>query len=225
MKEFALLIFIKAPVPGVVKTRLLPDLTPEEAASLYRSMAEDVLEAHSESERYDTIVYFTPEDARGDIVRWLGEVGEYRCQRGEDLGERMYNAIVETLDRGYSGAAIIGTDCPHLTPGDISKAFDSLSEHEIVIGPSEDGGYYLIGARNASRDLFEGIAWGERDVFSETVIKASESNISFDVLHSTFDVDAFPDAVRLYRMLQNDKKKVHAPRSLETLEIILSNIE
>jgi rSAM/selenodomain-associated transferase 1 len=214
----ALLIFVKYPFPGAVKTRLSPELTPEQGAAFYRALAEEVIEVNISGAGYESIVCFAPESARGAVRSWLGPDIRLWSQLGDDLGSRQFHAIREAFERGYRKAAIIGSDCPTITPGDIEEAFSSLSEYDLVIGPCEDGGYYLIGASRPIGSLFEGISWGSERVLSETLEKAQEAGLTFEFLDVKYDIDSYTDLERYYRSARNaagDRPRTQSWRVLE----------
>ena len=213
-----LLIFVKYPSPGTVKTRLSPELTPEQGAAFYRALAEEVVQVHISSEGYESIVCFAPESARKEVRSWLGPDIRLWSQLGDDLGSREFHATREALEAGYGKAAIIGSDCPTITPGDIEAAFSCLSGSDLVLGPCEDGGYYLIGATRPIESLFEGINWGSERVLSETLEKAREAGLTLELLDVKYDIDSYIDLERYYRSGREgagDRPKTHSWRVLE----------
>jgi hypothetical protein len=124
----------------------------------------------------------------------------------------------EALERGYSKAVIIGSDCPTITPGDIEAAFSCLSGNDLVLGPCEDGGYYLIGATRPIQSLFEGVSWGSERVLSETLEKAREAGLTLGLLDVKYDIDSYSDLERYYRSGKDgagDRTKTHSWRVLE----------
>jgi rSAM/selenodomain-associated transferase 1 len=195
----ALLIFVKYPSPGTVKTRLSPELTPEQGAAFYRALAEEVIQANISGAGYESIVCFSPENARREVRSWLGPDLRLWSQLGDDLGSRQFHAMRQALEGGYRKAAIIGSDCPTITPGDVEAAFSSLSANDLVLGPCEDGGYYLIGATRPIESVFEGISWGSQRVLSETLEKAQEAGLTFELLDVKYDIDSYSDLERYYR--------------------------
>lgn len=217
-KENALLIFVKHPVPGEVKTRLCPELTPERAAAFYRTLVEDTLEVHLNSAGHETIVCFTPEHSRDEVRSWLGEDITLQGQRGGDLGSRQFDAIGQALEAGYRKAVIIGSDCPAITPGDIETAFDLLDDNQLVIGPSEDGGYYLIGAAGDVECVFENISWGGEEVLRETMERAREAGVTFGMLDIKYDIDTYHDLKRYYRSVKEGTICAFGKRSLRVMD-------
>jgi rSAM/selenodomain-associated transferase 1 len=196
------LIFARYPEPGSVKTRLCPGLSPAQAAHLQRAMTEDVVALHEAGAAHDTIVCFSPAELRDNFSSWLGEGVSLMPQEGDDLGERQLGAMRAAFDLGYDGAVIIGTDCPFVTRPDIESAFESLKAADLVLGPSEDGGYYLIGARKAYPPLFEGIEWGGPRVLEDTLKKAEAAHVSTRLLEPHLDVDRYDDLRTVYSLLK-----------------------
>jgi len=192
-----LLIFVKYPSPGTVKTRLSPELTPEQSAAFYRALAEEVVQAHSSSAGYESIVCFSPESARREVGSWLGPGVRLWSQLGDDLGSREFHAMREALERG---------------------SFSCLSGNDLVLGPCEDGGYYLIGATRPIQSLFEGVSWGSERVLSETLEKAREAGLTLGLLDVKYDIDFYSDLERYYRSGKDgagDRTKTHSWRVLE----------
>jgi len=156
----ALICFLKFPEPGHVKTRLAVDLGEAPAADLYATLAERVLtEVYPLENDYDLILYV---DGRHDVSRfqsWLGDAWAYRLQGEGDLGARMAQAVQWALDAGYERVALIGSDCVGMDQVFIEEMFAALDEHDVVLGPSTDGGYYLIGLKAVYPWLFDDIEW------------------------------------------------------------------
>ena len=197
----ALMIFVKYPEPGQVKTRLTPDLSPGQAAGFHSAIAADIIAAHSDYPDFDTIVFFSPRDRKKDFSDWLGSGTRLEIQDGADLGEREQEAFSRVLGAGggfgYDRAVIIGTDCPSLDNGKIERAFALLDDHDIVIGPAEDGGYYLIGLSARHPDLFRGIDWGTPEVLEKTIQEARKAHLDLAMLDELYDVDTIDDLRRL----------------------------
>ena len=184
-----LIVFTRYPEPGNTKTRLIPVLGAEGAANLQREMTERTL---SQVKRLLTRRPLSLEIRYhgGDknlMQNWLGRDFEYHPQGSGDLGMRMKRSFEDAFRAGATRAVIIGTDIPDITNGIIEKAFDALEQKELVLGPANDGGYYLIGLQNnslsrAKTDLFTGITWGAGDVLEKTIRIATYSGFSFSLL-------------------------------------------
>ena len=188
-----LAVFLKAPRPGAVKTRLVPALGPETAAGLYRALAEAVVERTRPSAgEYERILFFAPLEARAEMDAWLpGET--WIAQEGLDLGARMSAAFDACFARGAGRVAIVGSDVPGLAAGDVEAALDSLAAHDLALGPAMDGGYYLIALARPQPALFRGIAWGSASVFAATMERAAALALTVRVLETRRDVDTLDD--------------------------------
>lgn len=190
----ALIVFAKAPEPGAVKTRLTGLLTDDEAARLYDAFLRDSLDAYA---RLGVAVRLYLAPSSGDLPDDLVSDGAtLYTQRGEGLGERMLNAFVETFLAGFERAVIIGTDHPTLPLAFVERAFDELaSPFTTVLGPSDDGGYYLLGMNEVYPRLFQGMSYSHDEVFADTLERAHATPASVSILPPWYDVDT-PDALR-----------------------------
>ncbi|MDA3903949.1 MAG: TIGR04282 family arsenosugar biosynthesis glycosyltransferase [Desulfuromusa sp.] len=192
-----LLIFSKYPVPGEAKTRLIPALGPEGAAQLHRRMTESVVniarstyEASPEN-RDRVTVHYTGAQLR-DFRAWLGPDLQYKAQPSGNLGQRMQNAFQTTLEHAadHSIAAIgFGTDVPDLSSAILQQAHASLGNHDIVLGPAADGGYYLIGLKSFYPELFADIDWGTERVYGQTREIATHLGLRIAELPMLSDID------------------------------------
>jgi len=164
------LVFLKYPEPGQVKTRLAATVGAEAAARLARHFAEQTLAAAAGLGLAVTVCYAPPE--RGPDVRaWLGTDFEYSAQQGADLGERMQGAFAQAFGQGVERAVLVGTDASD-RPGEmLTDALDGLGEHDVVLGPALDGGYHLIAMRcdAFAAAAFIGIHWGTPRVLAQTL--------------------------------------------------------
>ncbi|HUH64893.1 MAG TPA: TIGR04283 family arsenosugar biosynthesis glycosyltransferase, partial [Syntrophales bacterium] len=197
-EERCLVMFVRFPEPGGVKSRLAAKLGGEEASNLYRSFVEDLLERLSGGP-YRFRIAFHPADRERELRKMLG--GEFSCfaQEGEDLGERMKNSFLRCYEEGARCVALIGSDIPDLPKETIDEAFCVLGKKDAVIGPAEDGGYYLIGFRQESfnSDVFGGISWGTDAVFRETVETLEGAGAHVHVLTLRRDIDRPEDIAAL----------------------------
>ena len=190
----ALVLFAKAPVPGRVKTRLTPLLTPEQAAEFHWACVWDTWEKVQQVAA--TSRYFYSDNA------WVeGEepaLPEQRAlQRGADLGDRMYNCFEDLRSRGHSRALIVGSDCPTLPLDYIQQGLAALEHSDAVIGPSEDGGYYAIGCREAHPDMFAGVPWSSGNTLRQTEDRLQILGLKVHHLPPWYDVDTANDLKRL----------------------------
>lgn len=205
----ALIIFAKAPVPGQVKTRLQTHLSAEECAELHASFISETIRIADRVEGADIFISCHPcvEDPFFQKVAHDHEV-RLIPQNGNDIGERMANAIRDTISAGYKKVIIIGSDSPDLPPEYIQEGFKRLESSDMVIGPATDGGYYLIGGKK-ELPVFEGIPWSSDKVFEMTLKKARGHRLIFSVLSEWYDIDTWEDLQRF--RVQSNQKMVSRP--------------
>jgi rSAM/selenodomain-associated transferase 1 len=189
-----LLFFIKNPEKGKVKTRLASAVGDEMAVRLYRRF---LLETLFTLNRGTFLFYlcFYPENSLSDLKGWLGDDYLYMPQKGEDLGKRMKNGFIDAFAMNFKRVVLIGSDIPDLPLEFIEEAFTSLQEKDVVIGPSIDGGYYLIGFKdkNFSIRVFEGIPWSTKRVFEETMEVLKQEGLTVHTLQPWRDIDTIDD--------------------------------
>jgi rSAM/selenodomain-associated transferase 1 len=194
----SLIIFAKSPVPGKVKTRLTPYITPKEATELYKAFIADIVcNARKLKCKRITIAY-TPTDAEATFHSICGQSVDYLPQKGDDLGERMKDAFKHSFHKGSTRTVLIGTDSPTLPLSYIQKAFDALKEAPIAIGPTFDGGYYLVGLSEENDTIFDGIHWSTSKVFDQTLTRIQAIKKQLYVLPPWYDVDT-PDNLGFLR--------------------------
>ncbi|HKC11746.1 MAG TPA: TIGR04282 family arsenosugar biosynthesis glycosyltransferase [Vicinamibacteria bacterium] len=196
-----LLVFLKAPRPGAVKTRLAAALGKEAAAELYRVLAEaEVRRTAPRREEYERRFCFTPPGARAAMKAWFpGEV--FVPQEGADLGARMARAFDQAFREGARRVAIIGGDVPAVSRETVREAFRSLQSHDVVLGPARDGGYYLLALNHPCPALFSGMAWGTATVLAATVKKAGRRGMAVRQLGPLTDIDTLEDLRTEWRRL------------------------
>lgn len=196
MAAAALLVVVKAPRPGQVKTRLAADIGDERAAAAYREMAQGVLERTApHGGEYERLVFFTPDDARDEIAHWLGPE-TLVAQDGPDLGARMDAAFAAAFARGARSAVLVGSDLPRLDRSHVLAALAALDAHEVVLGPAVDGGYYLIGLRERRPELFTEMHWGSASVLEDTLHRCRIMHLRVDLIEMLSDVDKVDDLQR-----------------------------
>lgn len=185
-------VFLKAPRAGLVKTRLAASVGHGPAAAIYRRLLLHLLLQLRPIPAIDLV--FAPPDARPEIEPWrLNPAWNCLPQTGGDLGSKLAAAFQEAFDQGVGKVAIIGSDCPFATPGDVEAAWAGLEEHDLVLGPAEDGGYWLVALRAPHPPLFEGIAWSTGRVMEQTLARASRLGLKSHLLRSLPDVDTLED--------------------------------
>lgn len=201
MRECSI-VFSRYPEPGKTKTRLIPALGAEGAAELQRQMTEHTL-AQTEKMRGNRAVeiHFSGGD-RQQMAAWLGGDRVYREQHPGDLGERLIAAFQSAFAAGRARVVAIGIDCPDLTAALLDEAFAALTTDDLVLGPAQDGGYYLIGLRRLVPELFQAINWGTEEVLEKTVAIARRLNLTLTHLPVLSDVD-YPEDLAIW---ENRKK-------------------
>jgi uncharacterized protein len=190
------LIFGKAPVAGGVKTRLTPPLPPDETASLYEACLRDVV-ARCARERARVELWYHPDRYAAEYFPREFPHLVLNTQSGELLGEKMSDAFARSFADGAQHVVIMGSDVPTLPDSVLNAAFDQIREADMVIGPTLDGGYYLIGLTHSvwprAQEIFRDIAWSTAGVFRATVDKSVQAALRMRVLPGWYDVDTVAD--------------------------------
>ena len=194
-RDAVLVVMAKAPRPGEVKTRLVPPLRPEAAAALHRCCVLDTLEKVSRLEGVDVALAYWPADSEAEFQGLWPGGGLRFPQEGRDLGERMLNCFRRAFDEGYPYAALHGTDIPHARGEELARGFECLRREsaDLVLGPTDDGGYYFIGARAAHPELFGGIRWSASEVFEITRRRAEALGLHTAEIARAYDLDTVED--------------------------------
>ena len=194
----------KAPIAGEVKTRLVPPFTQEQAADLYRALLLDQLEHLSELTVADLYLVYTPEDS-APLMKQLAPPN-FHClaQRGDDLGERMNFAFSDLWERGHRRVVLIGSDLPALPLDFLETAFELLtaSAGQVVLGPSRDGGYYLVGMNQPTPEIFQDMTWSHDQVLAQTIDKLGKLGIQPALLPTWFDLDTVEDLAYLQSLTE-----------------------
>jgi len=206
----------KAPITGAVKTRMAPPLTHPEAAELARALLRDQLDHLAALGDVDLYVVFAP---AGEAVLMQSIVPPaFTCfpQRGDDLGERMEEAFAALWSRGHRDVILTGSDVP-APPLDIfRRAFEILSRagKKVVLGPSQDGGYYLIGMNRPVPEIFRGMGWSHNRVLSETIERLMRLEIDFELFPEWYDLDTVDD-LRRFEVIASPLARATMKRTLE----------
>ncbi len=206
-----LIIFTRYPQPGLAKTRLIPQLGTVGAAHLSRQMTEYTLGHVRTLQQHFPIaveIWFAG-GTLSTMQHWLGDEWSYMAQVGDDLGDRMVRSLQAAFQAGAQRVVIIGTDCPEITPHLLAHAFQALTTHDLVLGPAQDGGYYLIGLRRLVPELFQDIAWSTADVLSQTVRIAHQLNLAIAHLPTLRDIDQ-PEDLALWSQIIQDTNHEHS---------------
>jgi rSAM/selenodomain-associated transferase 1 len=201
----ALIVVAKEPQAGKTKTRLSPPLSGQQAAELYRCFLLDTLELMLRVDIARPFLAYTPDEAE-PFFRGFAPAGfEFTPQVGADLGERLDNVLSCRLQDGYDQAVVIDSDSPTLPAVLLGQAFRELDapDVDVVLGPCEDGGYYLIGVKAPRPALFQGIAWSTSTVTAETLHRAEEKGLRVVCLPEWYDVDLYEDLRRVAKELRS----------------------
>lgn len=193
-----LIIFVKVPAAGEVKTRLARDVGNEQALRIYKQLIGLTFAAAEQSEA-EVFVFWNREPNPGMSVP---DSFHGRLQQGITLGERMQNAFREILSESYGQVCIIGSDCPQLTASHINDAFRYLNATDIVIGPARDGGYYLLGMKQDHTWVFGLEKWSHDEVFEQTMELIAASRLSYGQLEQLSDLDDIADYTHLKHHLE-----------------------
>ena len=200
MTQNHLIIFTRYPVPGTTKTRLIPALGAEGAAALQKQLTEHTLRQVQDLSAEVTI-YFSGGNLQ-QMQDWLGEKWHFQSQSGDDLGDRLINAIQNSKNAGYQRTVVIGIDCPEITSDILQQAFTALETHELVLGEATDGGYYLLGLQRLIPELFSDITWGTETVLAETMQRAQTQKLSTKILQPLNDID-YPEDLEIWEKVQH----------------------
>ena len=201
MSDCRLIIFLKAPRAGEVKTRLASELGPTGALHAYERLVATLLDGLAPLERVE--LRFAPDDAAVEIARWLRKGWSAQAQGTGDLGERLCRAFREAFESGARRVAIIGSDCPDVMPADIEAAWAALATHDVVFGPAVDGGYWLVGLRALHESIFREIRWSTSSVLAETLAICQRNGLTVHRLRELHDVDTAEDWQRFLQPREN----------------------
>ena len=195
--ERMLIVFARAPVAGAAKTRLQPDLDAPSANALYTAMFIDTL-ALARASGAPVLLSLAGESHLLDLpAKWA-----VAQQPERSFGERLAWSFAEAFRRGARQVLLIGADLPHLPSEALSDAFAALADHDAVLGPTHDGGYYLIGLKDAAPWLFDGIAWSTADVFAQTMTLLEQRHKRTALLPAQRDIDTLEDALAVAALLR-----------------------
>lgn len=194
----AIILFTRVPIPGKTKTRLEKILSPQECAKLHRCFLMD-LKAVYEATGKDCFIFYTPAAEAARLISILGEDVPYHPQLGEGLGERMDHALTSVLAMNYHACILIGADIPQICPDDLEEAFDMLQSKDIVLGPTTDQGYYLIGMKQPQPAVFKKLSYGHGNVLETTIGAIQNAGLTYGLIPEHEDIDEPLDLINFHK--------------------------
>jgi rSAM/selenodomain-associated transferase 1 len=205
-----LLVVAKQPIPGQTKTRLCPQLSPAQSADLYECFLLDTLDVMRRVPDVKRVVCFLPDDGR-EYFNQLAPDMDLTRQHDESLGERLDHLLTEALAGGSPRAVVIDSDSPTLPAEYISQAIDQLTDADVVLGPTQDGGYYLIGMKRPQPRRLRQVQMSTSHVLADTLVLAQASNLIVRLLPTWYDIDTIDDLLRLDGEIHGSSKNGSAP--------------
>jgi rSAM/selenodomain-associated transferase 1 len=205
-----LVIMAKAPKPGMVKTRLIESLPSPAVTALYRCLLEDSL-ALAKSLTSVEVAVMCPESDQSELTHLLGNTVRIVAQKGEGLAAGLTSVFQHFTAAGRQHVIAFNSDSPHLAPSVLDSAFEILATHDVVVGPTHDGGYYLVGAKAAHSSLFEGDGMGTRSALDRLLTRTKVLELSTGFTERFYDIDVADDLILLARELRLTPAK--APRT------------
>lgn len=218
----AIILFVKYPEKGKVKTRLASTTSNNFAAGIYRILSKNIFdEVLKLKNECDIHLFYAPYDNPDQIKNWVGQEYIYNEQTGADLGERIANAFENVFLNNYKSAIIIGSDVPEIDSLIFTEAFKLLENNDAVIAPSDDGGYSLLGMNKQNRFLFENIEWSTDSVFTATKKKALKNSLNLKVMGPLTDIDTLDELVTWFHKSKNIKMVIEIKKLAERESIFL----
>jgi len=209
LKDNAVILFTRIPIIGKTKTRLQPFLTAEQCCLLHKAFLADIHKTLQQiNSEFDLIVFYTPNGDIRELKGLLLSAVSFLPQLGNNLGEKMDNAIKDVLTLGYKKCLLIGSDIPQLESDTIIESFKMLDQSDIVICPTEDGGYYLIGSKCPCGEIFELDEFGTFSVFENTLDKLKSSDKSYAIGKTALDIDEPSDFKKLAKLLKSESADI-----------------
>lgn len=199
-RDTAILVFCKAPIAGQVKTRLIPDLSAQQAVDVHIELTKRILLLLTDSPLCPIQLWCTPDTSHPFFSDCVDEYQlSLHQQQGDDLGQRMNHAISTALV-DFSKVLLVGCDCPSLTIADFDFAIRSLqTPQDIVLSPAEDGGYVMIGMTKANPELFSNMTWGHSTVLDTSRQRIKQARLRLNETRQQWDIDTFGDLQRFYQ--------------------------
>ena len=203
MNSSALIIMAKEPQVGSTKTRLCPPMKLGEAAKFYEALLWDTIEMVAGVQGIDLAIAITPPESAAYFKRIASPDSILIPVACADIGECLAQVLSQLITMGYRQVMALNSDGPTLPPRYIQTAIKELDQHDLVMGPAEDGGYYLVGFRQLYASIFTGIDWSTDQVLAQTLRKAEQLNLSVHLLPPWYDIDTADDIHRLQEELQS----------------------
>lgn len=214
MNKNVLIIFTRIPEAGKTKTRLQKKLSMEECANLHKCFLKDIYDRFINLNDINIIIYYTAEGDLNILKKIFYKENAYIEQCGNNINERMYNSIKDTLNSKYDKCVLIGTDIPEINEEDIIKAFSLLDNNDFVFGPSYDGGYYLVGMKEIN-DIFKS------DNLKDIINFLESNNLKYGLISEKYDIDEYEDLVALSNRINiNDNKLKNTKMFLKKIKLI-----
>ncbi len=191
MNSSAVLVFAKIPGLGIAKSRIAATVGPLKAAEIYKKL---LLVTANQVQKMPYAVAYTGSDDPGVLRSIFASAVEFIPQEGRDLGQRLRNAFDHLYNQGIQFVVAVGCDCPIMTPDDLITAFGNLENgYDVVLGPSEDGGYYLTGCTKNALEIFSAVSWGSPDLLRETYGIIGRNGLRSKELRTLYDIDTMED--------------------------------
>lgn len=219
----ALILFVIIPTEGQTKQKWMPFLSFEETVALHDCFVKDVYQK-AKAVDADLYIFYTPRDKGGVLRTLLDDAVVLLPQHGDDLGQKMKNAIGAVLRLGYSKVVLMGTDIPHIHTETIQNAFDNLQNRDIVIHPALDGGYYLIGMKREYASIWDIKRYGTNTVMYDTLQHMKAENLSISVGQMYYDIDSEEDLRQIWKDIQRGAV-CNCPETIAYLASIQEKLE
>lgn len=217
MSKNGLIIFTRIPEAGKTKTRLQSKLSKEECANLHKCFLKDIYDIFLNLNDIDIIICHTEEGDLNILKNIFYKENLYIKQYGNNLNEKMYNAIKEVLSLKYDKCVLIGADIPEINKDDIINAFNLLNNNDFVFGASYDGGYYLVGMKEANDIIFKSGSGNLKDIIN--IVEAN--NLKYGLTNKKHDIDDYEDLIDLSKRINiNDNKLKNTKIFLKEIEVI-----
>ncbi|MCB0752343.1 MAG: TIGR04282 family arsenosugar biosynthesis glycosyltransferase [Ignavibacteriae bacterium] len=216
----ALIIFIKFPKLGKVKTRLASSTNDVFALEVYKLLAENIFK---EAEKLDSdiFVFYDGSADKQRVKNWVNKNFIYSPQNGKDLGEKMLNAFEQVKSKGFEKILIIGSDVPDISKDLITNSLNELNKTDVVISPSDDGGYSLLGLKEINSFLFQNIEWSTQKVLNQTIEAIKQNKLSLTKLKTLNDIDTKEELIEWISKTKNMSLKTKILKIAERNNIIL----